>query len=400
MENINFDTLVPCFGKVVVDAKDIYTDYLLNILAPLLNEGFFMLYQQAQAYNEKASEKEKKDKNFKNPGIDKLFQQLLFIFKDMSNTNIQEETKRIKNNSGCAEFFDDLIKACIKSHILVLTCNVKNSKLVKENKFHETVDINAFIHKCYIESIKFLHEVTYLFNEKNNKNSQLILNYIKLGIKDAIKSTLPMRQILEEFLNNNFDEVYDEHMKKVKDIVEETVKASVKETQKQASLLEEEKINDDNINLDRYDFDIEDFIIGRKKEDTIDMTEFNKKSAYNKESLLQSSEKPKVSEKQSDKPKVSEKQSEKKPEKISETLEKPPKNIDLNEFFSNKKSSKYDNVVLEAIQSKKDKNKEVKENKEDTETKKNTEGEDNDGIEIVRKVKDKESENRFYENGE
>jgi hypothetical protein len=410
MENINFDTIVPCFGKVIVSAKDIYTDYLLNVLSPLLYEGFLNLYNQSVIYNEKAEKKEKKDKNFKNPGIIVIFQQLLCIFKDMNNTNIQDEATRIKNNSGCADFFDDLIKAVVKSHILVLTCNIKESKLTKENKFHESININLFIHKCYIESIKFLHETPELFLHTNtndakskNNNSQHILQYIKLGIKDAIKNTLPMRQILEEFLHNNYEEVYENHIQKVKNIISDSIKIE----HKQLNLLEETDENK-KIDMDRYDFDLEDFIIGRKKDDTVDYID-NHKEKKNESLLLSAiiSDKNKKSDfvenkentidKKSDKKEMSEKKSDKLSEKKS--LETPPKQMDLNDFFSNKKKiGKYeDNIMLDAIQKKsnddnKDKSKE-EENKKDIDIETN-------GLEIVRKSKDKESENRFYETNE
>ena len=68
---------VPCFGKAVVDAKDIYTDYLLNILTPMLHEGLRKLYHDAEEYEKKFEERAKKDKNAENPGVTALFLHLL-----------------------------------------------------------------------------------------------------------------------------------------------------------------------------------------------------------------------------------------------------------------------------------------------------------------------------------
>ena len=58
----------------------------------------------------------------------------MFAFKDRNNVKIEEETLRIKNSSGCAEIFDDLIKAVIKSHISVMNCTSIEQKLIKESK--------------------------------------------------------------------------------------------------------------------------------------------------------------------------------------------------------------------------------------------------------------------------
>src|SRR5690349_10510438 len=113
--NIALDYCFPCFGKAVVDAKDIYTDYLLNILAPLIYEGIRDVYSQAVKFEVEAQEKAKKDPKFPNPGVTKIFLHLLSLFKEMNNINIEDETRRIRNSCGCAEIFDDLIKAVIKS---------------------------------------------------------------------------------------------------------------------------------------------------------------------------------------------------------------------------------------------------------------------------------------------
>jgi hypothetical protein len=272
---VNFDSCIPCFGKAIVDAKDIYTDYLLNILTPLIYEGLYSLYIQARKYNKQAEEKEKKNSAFKNPGIKYFFQELLNLFKDMNVINTEEEALRIKNNCGCAEIFDDLIKAVIKSHISVLTCTVKDSKLIKDNKIHESINIAGFIHKCYVESIKFIYEMPELF-DSGKKNQQIILYYIKLGIKNAIKNILPMRQILEEFLNSNYDAVIESQIEKIQNIVIESIKKE-KEKEKEKdngifikheSLLEESEKNNANT-YDNYEFDINEFLVKNVKNNSL-----------------------------------------------------------------------------------------------------------------------------------
>ena len=60
--------------------------------------------------------------------------------------------------------FDDLVKAVIKSNIVLLTFSTSNkqSDLVN-NKYHETIDVNDFVHKCYIESARVIYNNPQLF---------------------------------------------------------------------------------------------------------------------------------------------------------------------------------------------------------------------------------------------
>jgi Family of unknown function (DUF5764) len=268
MENsINFDYSIPCFGKAIVDAKDIYTDYLIDTLAPLIYEGIYKVYTLAQDYHKKADKKEKRDADFKNPGLIHFFRLLLQKLKDMNNTNIENEASRIKNQSGCAEIFDDLIKAVIKSHISVLTCTVKESKLIKETKFHENIDINLFIHKCYIESIKFIYNMPQELLEHTQENQQTMLYHIKKGIKNAIiREILPMRQILDEYLSNNYEEIIESHNEKLKAMVLDALRQEQKrEKEIQAvNMLEESDAKLNTFNED-YEFDLNKFLIKEKE---------------------------------------------------------------------------------------------------------------------------------------
>jgi hypothetical protein len=428
--NINYEYTLPCFGKAIVDAKDIYTEYLLNVLTPLIYEGVNDLYIQAQKYETHAKEKEKKDSNFKNPGIKLFFQHLLCLFKDMSNINIEEETKRIKNGSGCAEIFDDLIRAVIKSHILVLTCTSKESKIIKE-KFHETINITTFIHKCYIESIKFIHEMPELFiSGEIKKNQQMANYYIKLGIKDAIKQILPMRQILEDFLNNNHEDIYESHMERIKKMLIDNIQKEKIEAEK-TNLLEDS--NDEvkfNSDKDRYDFDLAEFLI-HKKNDNQSLPQSSEKHIDAKVKSDIKSDKPKEEVKEEiksevkeevkeeiksevkgeikeeikseAKEEVKEEVKEEAKEEVKEEVKEINKNlnpifekkqtINFDELFNNQKGGKKmtDNIMFDAIQALNKKKELTPLSNKDKE--KNING--IDGVNIVRKIKD--SDNHFYE---
>jgi hypothetical protein len=122
----------------------------------------------------------------------------------MNNFEIESEYKRIKENSGCEEWFDNLIKASFKSYVLFLTWNPKtsSSKYI-DNAFYNQISLKDFIHKCYIETCIFFHTNPEIFLKKGAKNEiyEIIKNCIEIGIK----KTLPYDEIIQEYLKINFD---------------------------------------------------------------------------------------------------------------------------------------------------------------------------------------------------
>ncbi len=83
---------------------------------------------------------------------------------DINNNGIENEYKKIKENSGCADWFDNLIRATFKSYVLFLTWdpNTSNSKY-SDNDFYDKISLKDFIHKCYIETCDFFKENPEIF---------------------------------------------------------------------------------------------------------------------------------------------------------------------------------------------------------------------------------------------
>jgi hypothetical protein len=196
----------------IVEIKKIYTDYLQNILAPQLYEGFKSMYDDSQSKEVYYANEAKKNPTILNPGILKIFQEVLSGIKKLNSNIIETETTRIRDNSKCADTFDNLIRCCVKAHIVLLTYNVseKHCKLVTD-RYHEKVDINKFIHKCYIEcgTIFYNHPTLFWHGFTNNEikhNQQIIFQLIKVGIKNALMRTIPLKDITEEYLNKDYIE--------------------------------------------------------------------------------------------------------------------------------------------------------------------------------------------------
>lgn len=198
------------YEKNIVEIKNEYTSFLINIITPLLYEGMKSIYIFSVETHGKFIEKGKFNSEIKSPGILKIFQTCLREVPSLNNQTIEEETIRIKNGSKCAEWFDDLIKAVIKSNIVLLTfTTTKNKSDIVNGKYHERIETKDFIHKCLIETARaiynnpelFWHEYPTLEIKRNQRET---CELIKQGVAEAIRKMLPMKLILQEYLKNDY----------------------------------------------------------------------------------------------------------------------------------------------------------------------------------------------------
>lgn len=206
------------YERNIVEIKNIYTNFLINVIAPLIHEGFIKLYSDAEKSEIELIEKAKTDPAVKNIGILKLFQLHLAGIPNLNENQIENETNRIRTHSKCADWFNELIQAVIKSNIVLLTYNAsgKTCKIVQD-KYHESISINLFIHKCYIECAKiFINYPELFYKEYSNlevqRNKREIRELIKNGIGEAIKKMLPIKLILQEYLSNDYIKEIDENI--------------------------------------------------------------------------------------------------------------------------------------------------------------------------------------------
>lgn len=224
------------YERNIVEIKNEYTTFLINIITPFIYEGLKGVYNYALGVHKKFLEREKIDPNTKSPGPLKIFQTCLKEIPALNNHSIEKETNKIKEGSKCSEWFDDLIKAVIKSHVILLTfsCSKTQSDVVKE-KYHDRIDSKDFIHKCYIECAKIFYNYPELFwhefpTIEIKRNQREIYDIIKTAIHEAIRKSLPIRLILTEYLNNDyipeseFTKVSESKYKSVKELVDRDLK--------------------------------------------------------------------------------------------------------------------------------------------------------------------------------
>lgn len=354
------------FEKPIVDTKEIYTRFLISVLSPLLYEGFCSIYEKAQKIELTYIEGAKVDSSVENPGVLKLFMFLLTGVSKMSDNMIEHETIRIRDNSKCADIFDDLILAVIKSHIIVLTYNAsgKRCKILNE-EHHKLVTPKIFIHKCYCECARIFHDHATLFwhgfgNHELKENQRIIFQLVKVGIYNAIDRCLPMKEILTAYLSNDYvddnPEQQGDYMS-VKDMIRRDLNPILEEDQggRQVILDEESSMINHNFNLRDEDEDLKDLIFGINQQHTIEEKHSEKPPEKNQVSQSTSHvvSVPKTSEKKPESEKKETPVSEKKEIIASEKKlsEKKMENyeIDINKILSLKKKGKVSENILKDL---------------------------------------------------
>jgi len=274
--------------KYLVETKNEFNNFLCSILVPHLYHGIKGMFKYSENVCLQIEKRNQKGVKINNPGIVNIFKKTLEGISSLNNHEIDEEYIRIKNSSGCTEWFDNLVKATFKSYALFLTWDpqTSNSKYA-ENDIYNNIIIKDFIHKCYIISCNCFKENPELFINKNNKKD--IFETIKICIDMAIKKSLPYNQIIEEYLKIEFNKSNDVNTKEIANIKNLVYKIIDKQKygirpKVNNLIVEDTDKNEDFINIEDYNIkknQLENFIniekINQNKNESIN----NQKSFIN-----------------------------------------------------------------------------------------------------------------------
>lgn len=183
-----------------IEIKNEYSEHLIETLTPYIYEGLTSIYREAVKI---ADETNNKDKTLL------IFQKLLQSIDLWNQLRIDEETNRIKQLSKTIDYFDDLVKAVIKSNIILLAYSNTISNVIGQT-FYNTFSTASFIHRCYTECGKDAHNNPYLFfhdiDPMDYKRNQIIIQqHIQSGITRAVRKILPISLILKEYLVNSIN---------------------------------------------------------------------------------------------------------------------------------------------------------------------------------------------------
>jgi len=196
------------YERNIAEIKIEYTSFLVSILTPLIYEGIKSLYNYSVEADKKIKERKDGDTKYESVGVMKIFTVMLKQVPALSNTEIEKEYERIKRDSKCYDWFDDLVRSVVKSNIILLTCGGKTLE-GNYQKYHEEIDVKNFIHNCYIECARVIYNNPELFYNEGSpmelkRNQREALELIKSSITEAIRRRLPMKMILIEYLQNDY----------------------------------------------------------------------------------------------------------------------------------------------------------------------------------------------------
>lgn len=221
---------------------------LINILTPLVIEGFKSIFDESWKLCDENDELEKYLMTFQN---------FLARIPKWNSNIVEEETKRIVEKSNCG-YLNDLISCVHIIQLKSLTCMRVGNKQKK-------IDINVpslpeFVHKIYINTARKIYTNIYLFEknigplqvQKHNRELELI---VKEHILNTIRDNIPVENILKVYLDESIeDDIQVEESEEIisTEPVEEEGQGEKQELDKETdqSTDDAESNNKENVNLE------------------------------------------------------------------------------------------------------------------------------------------------------
>jgi hypothetical protein len=220
--------------NVYAEAKTEYTRQLCQILSPAFQIYFLDLLKIA------------KDKEPEAKRLLWNFQALLQEIPDWNQDKVLRETEKIQRDSNC-DYLDELLTAVFIAHTKVLSAIRITTK---QKKLQITIPkLDHFVHRTLRETGRLLWNNAFLFAEQGSamdrqKNMRQVEGLIVEGIQQSIRSLLPVKTILREYLNDT-DGAEDEDEDGKDDIADTEVvvatEPEVKEPELKAEVRDEVK---------------------------------------------------------------------------------------------------------------------------------------------------------------
>ena len=181
------------------ESKNEWCCYLVDILTPLINQGIRSMFQQAWTMCV--------DKNETNKYL-MTFQNLLTLVSKWNSMTIEDEKKRIIEQSGC-HYLEELIVCVHIIHLKVMTH-------IRVGNRQKKIDISLpklddFLHRVYINCARQIYKNVYLFEkgleplvqQKYNRELELI---IQQNILTTVRDSIPKEQIIRSFMDENVEQ--------------------------------------------------------------------------------------------------------------------------------------------------------------------------------------------------
>ena len=217
--------------SVYAEAKSEYTKQLCQYLVPPIQQFFLDLLEEA------------KEKEADSKRVLLMFQTLLEDISDWNTDKVQRETAAISQKSQC-DYLEELMTAVFIAHTKVLSAIRLTTK---QKKLQITIPkIDHFIHRTLRECSRLLWSNTYLFSAnvasiERQKNQRLIENLLNDGVLQGIRSMLPVKNILREYLKDDGEEEEEVEKEKGKEEAGEEEKKEKEEKKEEKHDKKEEK---------------------------------------------------------------------------------------------------------------------------------------------------------------
>ena len=202
---------------ILSQAKSEYSANLVNIITPLIIEGFKSIFKEAWQLCITNDEDNKYLMTFQN---------FLTRVPKWNQSIIEDETKRILDKSKC-NYLEDLLTCVYITQLKILTSIRVSSKQKKIDI--DIPKLSEFIHKVYIASARKIYSNVYLFEEeilplqkqKNMRECELICKECLLNV---IRESMPVEKILRAYLDETTEEeVIEEKVTEIIDSKKEEI---------------------------------------------------------------------------------------------------------------------------------------------------------------------------------
>ena len=187
--------------SVYSDARTEYTKQLCVFLVP----AYFQFFVDLLEKSKQAMVNEPKRALLQ-------FQTYLNDIHDWNMERVRQEIQHIHNNCGC-DYMEDLLTAVFIAHTKVLTAIriSSNNKKVEIN----IPKVDHFLFKVLCETSKLLWSSTYLFRDgipgiEKQQNYRTIETILNEGILQAVRSLVPVKSILKDFVSQDNKDDSDE----------------------------------------------------------------------------------------------------------------------------------------------------------------------------------------------
>ena len=177
-------------ASVYAEAKSEYTRQLCQFLVPAIHKYFLEIFDAA-----KEQEPEQKKQLVQ-------FQSMLEATSEWNIDKVQRETQRILISTQC-DYIEELLTAVFIAHTKVLSAIRLTNK---QKKLQITIPkLEHFLHRTLTECARHLWNNTFLFSSsytplERQKNMRQVEGLISEGVLQGVRTMLPVKSILREYL--------------------------------------------------------------------------------------------------------------------------------------------------------------------------------------------------------